>query len=497
VQRSEDMADQAGASLASLRTRWQAEHFPQYRDTDKSRDRPASDAELSELRATRITEDERKLGYLEEERGNEPYSSELQAPRAAEEERSLGYLDEVRADGHLNGRGQVGAEPEGWQTTNTAQYHTSQPGEAQNTPGEKPIPTEQHQFSPKLTELYTISWLILFSFWGTLARLGVEAITLYPNSPFASRILWANLGGSFIIGLLTEDRHLFQQEWGAPRSDGDHAAHVKVKKTIPLYIGLATGFCGCFTSFSSFMKDAFLVMSNALPSPSASEPYRTDPVIEHRSGGFSFLALLGVVIVEPAVSIAALKAGAHFALLVQPVTPTIPLRMTRQFLDPFAVVMAFGCWLGAVFLTIWPAEDHIRWRSRATVALVFSPPGCLMRFYLSKHLNSRVTAFPLGTFVANIAGTMVLGMAWDLQHARGIGADPGGSPNGCAVLNGVIEGFCGCLTTVSTWVLELDGLRRRHAWPYGLSSVVIGLVSMVVIMGSMGWTVGFAAPICG
>ncbi|KAJ9613476.1 hypothetical protein H2200_003418 [Cladophialophora chaetospira] len=353
------------------------------------------------------------------------------------------------------------------------------------TGGYKPLPW--------VTELYAVSWLIFFSLMGTLARLGVEAITLYPNSPFPSRVLWANLGGSLFMGFLAEDRRLFQQEWGSPDAKAPASNHLKVKKTIPLYIGLATGFCGSFTSFSSFIRDCFLALTNALEAPSPMSPYHTDPLIAHRNGGFSFLALLAIMIIHPAISLAALQVGAQLALLLQPATPTLPFRFCRQVLDPTAFVLGFGCWLGAVFLAIWPPGNDIKWRFRAVMPLVFAPPGCLLRFYASKHMNAIVPSFPLGTFAANIFGTAVLGMAFDLQHARGIG---GSGSNACAVLQGVMEGFCGCLTTVSTWVAEINGLRRRHGWIYGSASVGIALALMIVIMGSMGWTVGFSPPAC-
>lgn len=363
--------------------------------------------------------------------------------------------------------------------------------EAHKTQAEVPA---QSQHSQLATELYIVSWLIFFSLWGTLARLGVEAITLYPNSPFPSRVLWANLGGSFAIGFLVEDRRLFQEEWGSPDPNAPASNHGKVKKTIPLYIGLATGFCGCFTSFSSFMRDAFLALTNALQSPSPNSPYHTDPNVAPRNGGFSFLALLAILIAHPAISLAALQVGAQVALVSQPFLPTIPFKFGRKILDPLAVLLGFGCWLGAVFLAIWPAGNAVQWRSRAVFPLVFAPPGCLLRFYISKHMNARIPAFPLGTFVVNMFGTAVLGMAFDLQHASGIGAT---NATSCAVLQGIMGGFCGCLTTVSTWVAELQGLRRGHAWIYGLASVGVGLALMVMIMGSMGWTAGFARPACG
>ena len=357
------------------------------------------------------------------------------------------------------------------------------------------IEHQETQYTPLrwATELYTVSWLILFSLLGTLARLGVEAITLYPNSPFPSRVLWANLGGSFTLGLLTEDRRLFGQEWGAGDRETSAQNHVKVKKTIPLYIGLATGFCGSFTAFSSFIRDCFLALTNALSSPSSTSPFQSDPAVVPRSGGFSFLALLAIMILHPAVSIAGLQVGAQVALVLQPVTPTLPFRLLRKSLDPLAVLLGFGCWLGAVFLAIWPPGNDIYWRFRAVMPLVFAPPGCLLRFYASKHMNAIVPAFPLGTFAVNMFGTAVLGMAFDLQHAPAIGASMHDS---CVVLQGIMEGFCGCLTTVSTWVAEINGLRRRHGWIYGLGSVGVALALMVIIMGSMGWTVGFSPPAC-
>ena len=479
----------------SLRDRWQQEHFP-----DSLRSEP-------EVAATRDTEnlEETEIPSPAERHSRNRSHEPKRQQRSSSEDGNI-ELTELDAPSP--------ALPEA--SNNQFENRDKASGKSSSSYGHTDWPSSSHQqqdhasdeatsykntdqstkHSSKLTDLYTISWLIFFSFWGTLARLGVEAITLYPNAPFTSRVLWANVGGSFFIGFLTEDRKLFQQEWGSPAPTTEHAAHVKVKKTIPLYIGLATGFCGCFTSFSSFMKDAFLALTNALESPSGTVPYHSDPVIASRNGGYSFLALLAILIVEPAVSISALKVGAHFALLLEPITPTLPFRLTRRFVDPLAVVLAFGCYLGAILLSIWPAGEKTNWRFRATFPLVFSPLGCLLRYYLSKYLNARMPSFPLGTFMANIFGTIVLGMAWDLQHTKGIGAPPGASVSACTVLEGIIEGFCGCLTTVSTWVLELDALRRRHAWFYGLSSVAIGLGFMIIIMGSMGWTIGFASPAC-
>lgn len=382
-----------------------------------------------------------------------------------------------------------------------------------------------HRVSRAAIELYVISYLVLFSFFGTLARLGLQAITMYPGAPVSFAVLWPNFGGSLIMGFLGEDRMLFKEEWGDATFDkvvekareqardeegvlgsqdtidlqAAKKAHVATKKTIPLYIGLATGFCGCFTSFSSFILDVYLALSNDLPTP-LNHPQDYSPVRASttstvpRNGGYSFMALLAVIITTIAVCVSGLRAGAHIAIASEPYIPSIPFAITRKVLDRVAVVLAWGCWVGAIILAALPPDrnDGVpdTWRGRALLALVFAPLGCLGRFYASICLNGRIASFPLGTFVVNILGTVILGMCYDLQHV------PLGGVVGCQVLQGVEDGFCGCLTTVSTWVAELSSLRRTNSYRYGVASVVVALCCLVIIMGSMQWTRGFEDLVC-
>ncbi|KAK3302307.1 CrcB-like protein-domain-containing protein [Chaetomium strumarium] len=342
--------------------------------------------------------------------------------------------------------------------------------------GGRPLEDEKPQgvrfeVSRLLTQLYTVSYLIFFSILGTLARLGLQALTNYPGTPIGFSSIWPNFAGSLVMGFLAEDRK---------------AQAAAVKKTIPLYIGLATGFCGSFTSFSAFIRDMFLALSNDLDNTAA------------RNGGYSFLTLLAVPIVTVSLSLGALVLGAHLAIALAPLTPSLPRRL-RATLDKAAVFLGWGCWLGAVLLSIFPPPSgggHADWRGKVTFALVFAPPGCLVRFYASLKLNGRVAAFPVGTFVVNLAGTGVLAMAWDLAHSGGAAA-AGQGLIGCQVLAGVQDGFCGCLTTVSTWVGELAALRRRHAYVYGGASVLGGFAVVVAIMGGLRWSESYEWGACG
>lgn len=151
------------------------------------------------------------------------------------------------------------------------------------------------------------------------------------------------------------------------------------------------------------------------------------------------MALLAVIITTVALCISGLYIGAHIAIVSEPFTPSLPYTFCRKVLDRVAVVLAWGCWLGAIFLAIWPPDKHDGppeiWRGRAIFALVFGPLGCLGRFYASLYLNGKNASFPLGTFVVNVFGTAILGMSYDLQRV------PLGGVVGCQVLQGIEDGM--------------------------------------------------------
>ena len=92
--------------------------------------------------------------------------------------------------------------------------------------------------------------------------------------------------------------------------------------------------------------------------------------------------------------------------------------------------------------------------------------GALLRWRLAS-LNDGAL-LPAGTLTANLAGCFILGVVLGVLK-------PGSLP-----YLFVVAGFCGALTTFSTFVLELVQLRGMGvALGYGSISIVAGLATLL------------------
>lgn len=117
------------------------------------------------------------------------------------------------------------------------------------------------------------------------------------------------------------------------------------------------------------------------------------------------------------------------------------------------------------------------YRHQVTAALLFSYPGTLTRYILSINLNSRFTGFPLGTFIANVFGTAVLGALHVVQNNQHTI-----SPTACDLIQGLADGYCGCLTTISTFAGEVLAFKDGRAWRYVLASWTVSQIVLVIIL---------------
>jgi CrcB protein len=92
------------------------------------------------------------------------------------------------------------------------------------------------------------------------------------------------------------------------------------------------------------------------------------------------------------------------------------------------------------------------------LVLVGGAVGAIARYLTDRAVQSRVDAvFPWGTFIANGLGSFVLGIVSGLAAASWVGH-----------LVGI--GFCGALTTYSTFGYETVRLASSGAWRYAAAN---------------------------
>ncbi|WWC59611.1 uncharacterized protein I303_102169 [Kwoniella dejecticola CBS 10117] len=134
------------------------------------------------------------------------------------------------------------------------------------------------------------------------------------------------------------------------------------------------------------------------------------------------------------------------------------------------------------------------WRHDVVFPMLLSPPGAMIRFYLAK-LNTRppfIDRFPLGTFIANILATIIISITYSQQRK----SPAIKNASTCNGLYAIQQGFCGCLSTVSTFVVEARTVKGWSKWTYLGSSIIAGHVVALAIVGGTGWGSGGYQGVC-
>ncbi|KAJ8698400.1 hypothetical protein PTI98_005113 [Pleurotus ostreatus] len=231
----------------------------------------------------------------------------------------------------------------------------------------------------------------------------------------------------------------------------------------PMYTAVGTGFCGSLTTFSGWELDVFNSWLNADRNS--------------RAGLRDFMDGLGKTVFTLTLALGSFTFGSKLATVALRHFrfPGTPSRTTRYFMTAISVLI----W-AATFPTYFRLPPS--YRHQATAALLFAYPGTLTRYLLSIRLNPALKSFPLGTFAANMLGTALLATFHVLQN---LGAPR--SSNACALLQGLADGYCGCLTTVSTFAAEVASLRFSKSVGYVLVSWGVGQLILLVILGPSFW----------
>ena len=116
----------------------------------------------------------------------------------------------------------------------------------------------------------------------------------------------------------------------------------------------------------------------------------------------------------------------------------------------------------------------------ALLVLLGGAVGAALRYVVDVELRRRRgAAWPWGTFTVNVAGSAVLGLL--------AAAGTHGLPGWLASLVGV--GFCGALTTFSTFSADTLALLERDRLAAALGYVVGSLAAGLVAFSAVWWAV--------
>jgi CrcB protein len=330
--------------------------------------------------------------------------------------------------------------------------------------------------------LFLYSQLTFYGMLGTLARLGLTRLTSFEGS-LAGGVLWANFGGSLLMGIL--------KSWDGSTSsllNGDHKPIVgpkyKSQADIPWFVGVTTGLYGSFTSFSSFIEVMFNVSAHK----------QVDGLYSYPNPGYGVMALIAYAILTMAVSVGGYKAGSHIAKGLKELS--IPVDKFEAVADVGIMVIGVSGWIVVLVLAV--VMNHGSWRYWS-LCCVFSPFGVFVRYIFAQWWNRVSKRFMFGTFAANVLGTTIMSILLLLQTGKSM------SGNGpivshrvrCTVISGLRDGFCGSLTTISTFAAECNNLKRlRDAYSYAFISIAVSYIIMVLIRGVYIWVHGSTTPVC-
>lgn len=279
--------------------------------------------------------------------------------------------------------------------------------------------------------------LFAFSFFaicGSMARLGLIALTNFENGG----ILWPNFTGCFVMAFST----------------------TVFGSTLHLLHG--TGFCGTLTSFSSFIVGLF----HTCTEPKASWP----------TYGYGVPLLFGQLIIQIGVCCGGYQTGRHLGAFTTSILPLVFLRdpIFEVRYQRILALLGLLSWIAVIVLAIvLNNRDY-------PLAAVFSPLGLYVRYYLSR-LNRGNAKW--GTLAANMLGTALASM-FDIFTTDAIST----TQLQKQFLYAVSNGFCGCLSTVSTLIAELHALPLAKSYIYGFGTLAGGCSLAVIIMGSYYWT---------
>ncbi|KDO18884.1 hypothetical protein SPRG_15836 [Saprolegnia parasitica CBS 223.65] len=295
------------------------------------------------------------------------------------------------------------------------------------------------------TPLPAVAWICVWAYLGVAARVllttassAIEATQAAPSILTAMGVSFflPNVVGCFVMGL---------------------AQPLKTARHEAFWTGVTTGFCGCCTTFASW---ELVLAQQYLGSMAANATLMffvqlTTSLASFLSGRHLGLlytdrhheAALGaawsdVLTYAQSRSVDQESDGTwqRLALALEEARPLAAAGAST--LKPVRHGVVYGLCGVATLIAVTLAALYLD----GYLAVVFGPPGALLRYGLGLRLNKSKT-FPLGTFAANVSASIV--------SCIGVLAMPTSALGATWIQHALLTGFCGSLSTVSSWINEI------------------------------------------
>lgn len=287
--------------------------------------------------------------------------------------------------------------------------------------------------------LLQVSQLSLYSGVGVLIRLS----TLLISSNFPSSAIYCQMIGCFIMGMISASQCLGRYHY--------------------LRLGLATGLCGSITSFSTFV-------------------FEVDSLLIRGSIWNGIMMIIYTI----SLSYTSYLAGRWMEKAPQPHLSFFWQR-TLSLLDDSIQIQIASATL-QISLVLWCVFDYSPTSRYYSISMLLGPFGSISRFVLSLIYNKDPLNFPMGTFLANIFATGLLAILSTINSSSL-------SSMSCIWIASITAGFCGSLSTISTFIVELHVMETDKALFYATWSITIGSLVGLIFHGIPIW-VGREQTVC-
>ncbi|XP_031477857.1 uncharacterized protein LOC116248951 isoform X1 [Nymphaea colorata] len=336
----------------------------------------------------------------------------------------------------------------------------------------KPQTMVMQPSSSKVPKYILLTYLAVFGILGVLLRyrlqelFGPDIVKLTDVKSVLYTDLPANILGSFLMGW-------FGYVFKANIADVSE----------PLAVGLSTGLLGSLTTFSGWIQK----------------------MVNLATEGQWILCISGIIL-SVAATIGAFIIGICSAeptgWILKRITGPVLTKRKRLHIALYWIIVIALC-VVLLCLKFKPNE-----RSKVLLACLFGPPGVWLRWFLGKRLNDKtfkskqyIMWLPYGTLAANVGAVGIMAAVSTLDFVVKTKLLD-------TLLKAIQLGFLGCLSTVSTFVLEIFSLFEGsdlvdhqcdhsgdHQWraiAYALLSVCLSFVLEILLYSIPVWTKGYA-----